>query len=217
MLRRLRVRCAEDAGRVLLRGHLQVRPQLRLPPVVRLPGLQSMITGAERDDALSRLLARRGAAVRRLAARLGSEADAEDVFQHALLIALERLEQVRAPERLEAWFDAIARREATRHLRRSAAPPRALEHELASPPLIEQDRCACALRLLDELPAAYAQILRAVELEEEPLRAFADREAISLSNAGVRLHRARHRLRGLLASCCGTTSARACASCGCEE
>lgn len=213
----MRVRRAEDGGRLLLRGHLQVRPGLRLPAVLRLPWRQGMMAAAEREAALSRLLARRGAAVRRLAARLGSEADAEDVFQHALLIALERLEQVRSPEHLEAWFDAIARREATRHLRRSAAPPRALEHELASPPQIEQDRCGCALRLLDELPVAYAQILRAVELEEEPLRAFADREAISLSNAGVRLHRARHRLRGLLASCCGTTSTRACASCGCDE
>lgn len=215
----MRVRRAEDGGRLLLRGHLQVRPGLRLPAVLRLPWRQGMMAAAEREAALSRLLARRGAAVRRLAARLGSEADAEDVFQHALLIALERLEQVRDPERLEAWFDAIARREATRHLRN--ASPRELglelELELAGEEAMEQDRCGCALRLLNELPEPYATILRAVALEEEPLRTFADREAISLSNAGVRLHRARHRLRGLLASCCGTTSTRACASCGCDE
>jgi RNA polymerase sigma-70 factor (ECF subfamily) len=40
---------------------------------------------------------------------------------------------------------------------------------------------------------------------------------LNANNAMVRLHRARNALRERLASHCGTTTARSCSDCGCEE
>jgi RNA polymerase sigma-70 factor (ECF subfamily) len=75
--------------------------------------------------------------------------------------------------------------------------------------------CGCSLGVLDALHAEYAEVLRRVDINEEPLEDVARALSITSNNAKVRLHRARKALRTALLSYCGTDSARACAGCAC--
>jgi RNA polymerase sigma-70 factor (ECF subfamily) len=171
------------------------------------------------EDALSQLAARRAQVIGRVRARVGSEADAEDIFQQALIRAAEHLGALGDPSKLNAWFDAIVRRLVLDH---HAAVARREGHEVITEvmpepaPEREVEVCGCSLRLIDAMRPEYAEIVRRVDLEEATVMEAADALGITANNASVRLHRARAALRLKLIETCGTTSARACMDCGCE-
>jgi RNA polymerase sigma factor (sigma-70 family) len=175
------------------------------------------------DDAAAslvrELMADRSAFLAFLRARSASPADAEDVFQQSLLKAAQHAGDVRDPERRRAWFFQIMRRTlADEHARAAAAAAKiaALGPATEEPVPEERPICGCCLRRLEELRADYADILRRVDLGEEPLADVAAALGITVNNATVRLHRARKALRDQLRAFCGTDSARACADCGCD-
>jgi RNA polymerase sigma-70 factor (ECF subfamily) len=170
--------------------------------------------------ALTQLAARRAQIVGRVRARVGSEADAEDIFQQALIRAAEHLPDLQDDARLNAWFDAIVRRLTLDHFSASARrqgrevitdepPEPAPEREPA-------DVCGCSVRLIDSMRPEYAEIVRRVDLEDATVIEAADALGITANNASVRLHRARAALRVKLVETCGTTSTRACIDCGCD-
>lgn len=151
--------------------------------------------------------------------RVRSGADAEDLLQQAMLKATEHARDVREPEHARAWFYRILRRVLADHharwaLRESklallaADLETATEEELAS--------CACSLGQLDGLRAEYADILRRVDIEDEPLPEVAKVLGITVNNATVRLHRARKALRDLVKTYCGVDTMRACLDCTCD-
>ena len=76
--------------------------------------------------------------------------------------------------------------------------------------------CACSLGQLEHIRPEYADILRHVDIEEQPLSEAAAALGITPNNASVRLHRARKALREQLQSFCGVSSMRACLNCGCD-
>jgi RNA polymerase sigma-70 factor (ECF subfamily) len=79
---------------------------------------------ARRADALEVLVQRyqrRAHAVARAAGAFG--ADAEDAVQDAFVLAIERLGQLREPERFGSWFLRIVRNAAASRLRRAAFSP----------------------------------------------------------------------------------------------
>lgn len=151
--------------------------------------------------------------------RLRSGADADDLLQQALLKAASSIDTVRDGERIEAWFYRVLRNTiADHHLewarRESQVELLAREASEAAPE--EAAVCGCSLGVLDTLRGEYAEILRRVDIDEESLDDAARAVGITPNNAKVRLHRARKALRRALLSFCGTDSARACASCGCD-
>ncbi|HEY0714159.1 MAG TPA: sigma factor-like helix-turn-helix DNA-binding protein, partial [Polyangia bacterium] len=75
--------------------------------------------------------------------------------------------------------------------------------------------CACVRKTLDTVGPAYADVLRAVDLEDEPLAAYAARTGIAVGNARVRLHRARRSMRQRLEQLCGVRDAEAFLDCAC--
>ncbi len=206
---------------MLLRPRVQVRPWLLLPPLLRLPEGEPEVNAMSlRDPRLQDLAARRAqyrAFVRR---RLRTEADAEDLLQQALLRAAERIGTLQQDERLDAWFYRILRntladhhvREATRSARFELLPEDVAE---ASPEQVAG--CACALGFLDQLRPEQGELLRRIDLNDEPLADAARGLGITANNAKVRLHRARKALRERLQSCCGAGSFRACLDCSCES
>lgn len=170
------------------------------------------------DAALEQLATRRALVVRRVRAQVGAEADAEDIVQRALLRAAERLHTLDDPARLNAWFDAIVRRLVLDHHSAQARASRR-EHITETPPeparAPEDGICACSLALLDTLPEAHAELIRRVDIHEDPVREVAAALGITANNASVRLHRARAALRDRLAETCGVHTMRACLDCDC--
>jgi DNA-directed RNA polymerase specialized sigma24 family protein len=151
------------------------------------------------DEVVDKIEARRACVVRWLRGIVG-EADAEDVFQQALLIAMERADQLRDAERLGAWFDAIARRRGL-DLLRARRPDGPLTEQPTR--RVEPAPCPCVLKHLQELKPEHQEVLWLVEVQEHPVGEVARALHITPTNASMRLTRARAALRAVSLPCYG--------------
>jgi len=71
--------------------------------------------------------------------------------------------------------------------------------------------------VLENLKPEYVEVIRAVDLGEQPLKEFAEKRGLSASNAGVRAHRARAALKKELVKTCGSCSEHGCLNCNCRR
>ncbi|XYH93681.1 RNA polymerase sigma factor [Sorangium sp. So ce1128] len=143
--------------------------------------------------------------------------DAEDVLQRALERALLRSDQVRDPARAAAWVGRVVRNVLGDELRKKRDVVLPVDElELAS---VEEGGvdCWCVLAQAEQLKPEYALILKRVVVDGMAVTDVAAELGVTPGNATVRLHRARKALRARLQEHCGTTSARSCSECGCEE
>ncbi len=172
------------------------------------------------SDVTAILLAQRHVFKSFLTARVGNEADAEDLLQNGLVKALERSGEIKDGEKAVAWFYRVLRNVVVDHVRsRTAASRRddawaAESRTLADDPEAERNLCACFQKLLPTLKPTNAELLRRVELEGESVSAAAAALGITANNASVTLHRARAELRGKLVDFCGDCECLE--NCGCE-
>jgi len=149
-----------------------------------------------------------------LARRAGlDDSSAEDVVQGTLLAAWRKFDQLRSPERLDAWVDQICRRQCAATFRRRAPEVRRAlqrqDRDRADPDLVAEgfdptdaleqaDRSVLVDRLLAALPARTRTIVEMCYLAEWPQREAAMALGISLAALEARLHRARSEMRRLL-------------------
>ena len=161
--------------------------------------------------------------LRFLERRVGDRGLAEDLLQDAFTRNLDRLSDV-PDEGLVPWFYRVLRNAAIDRHRRKGAEQRALAafaQELADAAQPADDLyreiCACVGRLARTLKPEYAQVLQAVDVEDTPVKAFADSAGLTTSNAGVRLFRARQALRRQVAASCGTCAEHGCVDCSCGK
>ena len=146
---------------------------------------------------------------------------AADILQDSLLKALKNGAQIRDDENLVAWFYRILRHALIDLYRRRAVRERAiadLQAELDQPPTKEETRtlCTCLQALLPALKPDYAELIRAVDLGEEPVEMAARRLGITTNNLNVRLHRARRHLHARLLESCQLCARHGCLDCDCE-
>jgi RNA polymerase sigma-70 factor, ECF subfamily len=209
---------------VSLRGRLSLlavflRNVVQLRPHAFDPTLTSMAARA----LVQALGGERARFVHMARSRVGTEADAEDVVQRAMMRAAERAALLEDPARLRAWFYRILRRTIADHHR---SKPRGARHEpLDGNEACDQggldaaaarSGCACAVRLLGELRPAYAEAVRRVDYDGQDPAAVAAALRVSTTNLYVRLHRARAALRERVERHCGVSSAAPCLDCMCS-
>ena len=162
---------------------------------------------------LAELVSERGRFLAFLERRVGG--DAEDVLQVALLRAVKHADTVEGPA--APWFFGILRNAVSDHVRRVQTRAKIdLDRPDAEPasdtPL---DVCCCSVALLRTMRPEYAEIVRRIDLNEEPLADAAAALEITVNNASVRLHRARGALKKALFEACGTASLREAFGCAC--
>jgi RNA polymerase sigma factor (sigma-70 family) len=172
-------------------------------------------------EVLDLLVANHREFLRYVERRVGNRATAEEILQDAFVRGLDRGDEIR--ESVLGWFYRVLRNAVIDHQRRKAAADRRLEEfagelEAAGDENEELARvaCACIARLADTLKPEYADALRRIEVENVPVKDYADANGISPSNAGVRIFRAREALRRQVARSCGTCAAHGCLDCSCE-
>ena len=180
-------------------------------------------SGAADRDAAALLVENHRAFLRYLERWVGSRAIAEDLLQDAFVRNLDRLSSV-PDEALVPWFYRVLRNAAIDRHRRQGAEGRglaALARELADANVpsadMRQEICACVGRLARSLKPEYAQALQAVDVDEMPVKAFAEASGLTPSNAGVRLFRAREALRRQVTASCGTCAEHGCVDCSCRR
>jgi len=175
------------------------------------------------DTPLDRLLAQRKQFLAFVQRRVSDQAIAEDILQAAYLRAFEHQDDFNAEESILAWFYRLLRNAVIDSYRRHTAKNKALEAwrlelETAVPPSAQQDEaCACLHSVIEGLKPEYSEILRAVDLGEQRMQEFAEQHSISISNAGVRAHRARAALRRQLLLTCATCAEHGCLNYSCKR
>lgn len=181
-------------------------------------------TSSLKKPALEQLLARREMFVSFVARRVGSRSVAEDIVQAAFVRGFERGDRLRDQESVVAWFYRILRNAIVDYFRSSLSQNRALEAlaaEIQRTPNesaeLKREICACIGGLLEELKPEYKQAIQISEINEQPLSDLASQAGISVSNAAVRVHRARQSLLKQVKETCGACAEHQCVNCNCRR
>lgn len=171
-------------------------------------------------EVIERLVASHREFLAFLEPRLPSRAAAEEILQAAFVRTLEKGGAIREEERAVAWFYRLLRNALIDFYRHQASEGRALDAEAREPrmpsePELLEAVCQCMRTLLPTLKEEYAEVIRRVDLEEEPVAEVASALQISTNNATVRLHRARQSLKRQLEQSCGSCATHGCLDCSC--
>lgn len=148
--------------------------------------------------------------------RGGSKVDADDVLQRAAIRALECADQLRHPERAEAWVSRIIRNVLIDDLRKRRKQLLPMNEEFSATADATVD-CWCVLAQTDQLKPDYAAVIRGVVIDGTPISTVAAQLGLTPNNVTVRLHRAKRALTERLRVHCGTTHPQSCSDCGCVE
>jgi len=156
--------------------------------------------------------------------RVGDSAAAEDILQAAYMRALRSEDEFEKDESVVAWFYRVLRNAVIDHYRRRGTEGKALEawgrelQDVVHPSHEAQaEICCCLGGVVENLKPEYAEVIRAVDLGEQPLTEFAREHGLSPSNAGVRAHRARTALKKRLVEACGSCAEHGCLDCTCRR
>ena len=180
-----------------------------------------------RTDSLAVALNERRNAFRAfLVARVGSEAEAEDILQNGLLRAVQHAGELEDNAKLTAWFYRVLRNAVVDHYRSRAANRRrddaigkmiaSLGEDFAAAPAAwEKQVCLCLAHVVETLKPREAELLRRVDLKGESVQAAARELKLTPNHASVGLHRARRALRAKLEAFCGACASGACLDCDC--
>lgn len=152
--------------------------------------------------------------------------EAPDLLQMALVKAALSAESIRHADTSSAWFYTILRNTLLDHIKSHAAARKREEawqletisaHDAPSDLQKETVTCQCVWGRFDEIHPRYAQMLRAIDLEEMSPADYAKQSGLSAASVHVALHRARKALREVLIEHCGhCASGGACLNCECR-
>jgi RNA polymerase sigma-70 factor (ECF subfamily) len=156
--------------------------------------------------------------------RVGGRDLAEEILQDAFVRGLAHAQTVQSSESTVAWFYRLLRNALVDHHRRQDSERRALQAVATAPtaPAALPDEelmntvCDCVVDMLSTLKPAYAEAVRAVDMNGASVSAFAAGAGITPGNAAVRVHRARQALRRRIEESCGTCAEHACLDCDCR-
>ncbi len=182
----------------------------------------SEFAASSEPAAVATLVAARGRFLAFVERKVGDRAVAEDILQQAFVRGLERIDQVQDTESVVAWFYRMLRNAVIDHQRRQGTKTRALDAlavERVEDETLADDRarvCACLGGLADALPPDHALAIRRIDLEGVAVKDFATEQGITANLAGVRLFRARERLRRAVVECCGACAEHGCVDCRCH-
>jgi RNA polymerase sigma factor (sigma-70 family) len=174
-------------------------------------------------DVVDTLLENHRAFLAYLTRRVGDRAMAEDLLQEAFAKTLARPDQAPEGDALVPWFYRTLRNAAIDRFRRQGAADRALEafaRELETAEAVPEETrhqvCQCISRLATTLKPDYTDALLAIEVEGQPVKAYAERKGLTAGNAAVRVFRAREALKKRVVESCGTCAEHGCLNCTCQ-
>jgi RNA polymerase sigma factor (sigma-70 family) len=155
---------------------------------------------------------------------LRNESDAEEVMQQFYLRVVVHASQLQNEESVLTWLRRVLQSTLSDYRRRAATRGRVeadFARKEAATPLpsvddLEAFACLCLYKLLALLRPEYAEVLRRVDLENEPREATAAALGLIPGNLTVRLHRARQALRRALHLTCQTCPIHGYLDCGCD-
>lgn len=146
--------------------------------------------------------------------------EAEDLFHSSLLQVISKLDKLRDPEKLEAWFKTILKNQVndcfrSKQKKRTLKKNIIYEFESLSP--LGADLCKCSLKLLSSLKKnKYSEVLKCRYLEGESVKETAAKLKISENEVKVNSYRAKKKLKENLQKCCGISTFSEANDCVCD-
>jgi RNA polymerase sigma-70 factor (ECF subfamily) len=153
-----------------------------------------------------------------IARRVRNQADVDDLVQRVLLQIVKGLGTLRDAGRLHAWMYRTARNVIVDHYRSTGSTRERVAGDTedlqsadgaAAGEAFDDDEDAalrelatCLAPMLSQLPPAYQEAVRIVDLQGVTQHEAADRVGVSLSGMKSRVQRGRRRLREMLEACC---------------
>lgn len=152
----------------------------------------------------------------------------QDLLQQSFVKAIQQHHSLNNEESVVAWFYRILRNTLIDYYRSKASENARLNDYLQQSRVVTDDHapsldevkttvCSCLDGVISALRPGYADLIRRVDLTEEPITVVARDLQITPNNATVRLHRARQALRESLEVSCGICSKHGCLNCTCEK
>ena len=139
-----------------------------------------------------------------LASKVANPTDVEDLLQNILIKTHQNMGSLNSKERLKPWLFQIANRTIIDFYRQQS-----VKRELTAEDLWYEDEEAnenalaqCVEPFIRNLPAKYAELLRAIELEGQSQKDYAEKLGISYSTLKSRVQKSRQQLRRLFDECC---------------
>ena len=158
--------------------------------------------------------------------RVGDACAVDDVLQNFCVRVVRSRTVLRNKKAVMGWLYTVLRSVLIDHYRAVASRGRMEASYLQERVALdeeydhighEENNCKCIDNLVPKLRPDYAQVLRRVDLSDEPREDVAIDLGISSTNVRVRLHRARHALRKAMIACCGTCCETSFDDCTCAE
>lgn len=154
--------------------------------------------------------------------RVADEELAADTLQNSLLKAIQAAPSLQDEEKVFPWFYRILyntimdvyRRQ---HRERINLEAYGLHIDRVVEPADRAVACQCFIHLLPTLKPEYAEVIQALDLDEEEPSLFAARLHITRGNLKVRHHRARQQLRARLEETCRVCAKHGCLDCSCTK
>lgn len=145
---------------------------------------------------------------------------AEDLFHSSLMQVISKLDKLRDPTKLEAWFKVILKNQVNDHFRaqkKQILLEQDLTYEVESLSSLNVDLCKCSLKLLYSLKNEYLDVLKYRYLEGQSVKQTATRLKISENAVKVTSHRAKEKLKENLQKCCGIKKFSETNDCDCDD
>ena len=172
--------------------------------------LDHPVGSASADDGVPDILARHRPRIHRLgSARLAGSDDVDDVVQQVFLSALKNLEGSRGQAHLAGWLTTIAINKCRSHWRKLQAWRKALAGATGAPTrpppprpeavAMKREAIRRVRRAVHALPQPYREVVALRYLDQTPAPAVAKALDVPPPLVKLHLHRARKRLKSLLA------------------
>lgn len=140
--------------------------------------------------------------------KVGHSVDCHDIMQEVFLKIMLNINKIEQANNMAAYLVKLTNNAVIDHYRKSK--PVAYT-EMTDDILVENDIVqdqslkladCCLLPMIETLPGMYSDALIATELEGMKLKDYAEKTGISLSNAKVRVQRAKEKLKDIIMQCC---------------
>jgi len=140
--------------------------------------------------------------------KIGHQDDCHDIMQEVYLKILINLNKIEQAANISAYLVTLTNNAVIDHFRRTKTKGYVEGvHEAGTETQIEKDQSLqladCCLRpMIESLPGIYRDALVKTELEEMKHKDYAELAGISLSNAKIRVQRAKEKLKEIIIQCC---------------
>lgn len=151
-------------------------------------------------------------------------AEAEDVFQQAMLKAISSESSLKEDEKIVSWFYQILRNTLLDELRKKNTIQKKAKEFTAWESLVQDELdqetervlCQCVSQLLEELPKEDQKILQKHFFEGKSYAHLGKEFQKTEGSIRVQAHRARSKLKAAFQSCCNATRFEDVQDCGCD-